>query len=91
MIDPPRVEVAIERSHLAQELRQEDHLSDHAFDAGGVEIVDDRIVVGERFAFSCATRASEMSTATTSFFWASRTAFDRPTYPIPATAIFMGE
>src|SRR5690606_35725310 len=46
--------------------------------------------MGETLRFSIATFSGTMSSAITSWCCASNTALERPTYPVPAMAIFMG-
>ncbi|CAK1770809.1 membrane hypothetical protein [Vibrio crassostreae] len=45
--------------------------------------------IGDCFLLSITTLSSIISTATTSWFCANNIAFDKPTYPVPATAIFI--
>src|SRR5699024_1952 len=45
--------------------------------------------IGESYRFTASTRSELMSTAITLWFCESRAALDKPTYPRPATAIFM--
>src|SRR5699024_5580371 len=44
---------------------------------------------GQRRALMSATRSGSTSTAHTSWCWASSTPLESPTYPMPATAIFI--
>ena len=45
-------------------------------------------MIGEIFLFISSTFLGSISFITTSLCWASKIAFDNPTYPAPATAIF---
>ena len=45
-------------------------------------------IIGVLRALTISTRVCDKSSATTVLFCANKTAFDKPTYPMPATAIF---